>query len=256
MNNDFNSYAKISIATDIVVLTTDDLPQDNNRKVPKKGLKILLTQRDEEPHIGKWALPAGFVNFNESILDCAKRKLKEKVGLDDIYMEQLYTYGDNINRDERGRVVSIGYIALAPKEKIILNSEKASKKAEWFWIENTNNVNFAMSLMTGKEEFKWNSSDLFLRSVTTGERVYSLAFDHKEIITDALNRIKNKIMYTDVAFHLMNEQFTVKELQIVFELLLGKEMQGFRKLIEDKIVETDSLTDGKAHRPARLYKKK
>ncbi|MBC2724226.1 MAG: hypothetical protein HGJ97_16400 [Desulfosporosinus sp.] len=87
-------------------------------------------------------------------------------------------------------------------------------------------------------------------------KIKSLAFDHRMIIADALNRIKNKIMYTDVGFHLVNELFTVKELQTVYELLLGRQVQAFRRVLNDKIVETEHWTDGKAHRPARLFKQR
>ncbi|WP_425806628.1 NUDIX domain-containing protein [Desulfitobacterium sp. Sab5] len=233
----------MSVATDVVVLTTDNKPLNNNRKVAEKGLQILLVKRDEEPYNGCWTLPAGFVNYDEPLIESAKRKLREKVGLDDIYLEQLYSYGDDVNRDVRGRVVSVGYIALAPKEKIILNSERASKESEWFWIESSTS--------------EWEQDKLsFILVKDLSVRITSLAFDHSIIIADALNRIKNKIMYTDVAFHLVNELFTVKELQTVYELLLGCEVQAFRRVMNDKIIETDNWSDGKAHRPARLFKKR
>lgn len=239
----FDHYEKISVATDIVVLTTDDKPLGNNRKVAEKGLQILLAKRDEDPHKDYWALPAGFVNVHESLIDCAKRKLREKVGLENIFMEQLYTYGDDAERDERGRVISVAYIALAPKEEITLNSEQASKESEWFWVEPSTN--------------EWRADTLKFISVSDPSiEVEHLAFDHRAIIADALNRIKNKIMYTDIAFNLVNKQFTVKELQTVYELLLGREVQAFRRVMSDKIVETDNWTDGKAHRPARLFKQK
>ncbi|AET68101.1 ADP-ribose pyrophosphatase [Desulfosporosinus orientis DSM 765] len=243
MKRDFSTHDRMSVATDVVVLTTDNKPLTNNRKVAEKGLQVLLVKRDEEPYKGGWALPAGFVNYDEPLLECAKRKLREKVGLDDIYLEQLYSYGDDVNRDIRGRVISIGYIALAPKEKILLNSERASKEAEWFWIESSAS--------------QWESDKLsFLSVKDPSVRITSLAFDHRMIIADALNRIKNKIMYTDAGFHLVNELFTVKELQTVYELLLGREVQAFRRVLNDKIIETDHWTDGKAHRPARLFKKR
>ena len=235
-------HQSISVATDIVVLTTDNKSLTNNRKVPEKGLQILLVRRDEEPYKNYWALPAGFVNPNETLIGCAKRKLKEKVGLENIFMEQLYTYGDDIERDERGRVISVAYIALAPKEKIVLNSKQASKESQWFWVSST----------TGE----WDATSLEFESVeNTNENIEELAFDHKKIIADALSRIKNKIMYTDIAFNMVNELFTIKEMQTVYELMLGKEIQAFRRVIYDKVVETDNWKDGKAHRPARLYRK-
>ena len=240
---DFNSHAKISLAIDAIVITTADKAQENNRKVAEKGLQVLLIQRDEETYKGEWSLIGGFVNTNDTLIECAKRKLREKAGIENIYMEQLYTYGDDINRDNRGRVVTVAYMALAPKEKISLDSSRASKKAEWFWVESS-----------GKD---WESDKIKFVSVNDSALVVNeLAVDHKDIIADALNRIKNKIMYTEVAFHLVNELFTVKELQTVYELLLGKEMQAFRRVMNDKIVETNNWTDGKAHRPARLFRKK
>lgn len=229
--------SKITLATDVIVLTTEDKPTNNKRLVPEKGFQILLIKRNWHPHEGMWSLPGGFVDEAIGLLNSVKLKLHDKTGLDNIYIEQLYTYGDDVCRDSRGRVVTVGYIALAPKEQIVLHKEKASREADWFWIEPSD------------DGYK------FIR-VSNGETVHTLAFDHNILVKDTLTRLKNKVMYTDVAFHLVNQKFTLKALQTAYELILGEQIQAFRRVIDPKVVELDEWTDGKAHRPARLYRKK
>ena len=239
MKRNFNSYEKISIATDIVILTTDNKEQTNKRKVAEKGLQVLLIKRDEEPYNGSWSLVGGFVNPHDTLIDCVDRKLREKTGISEIYKEQLYTYGDSLDRDPRGRVVSVAYLALAPKSKIQLDKENASKETKWFWLNKDSNNKIHLE-SADKEEL----------------RIEELAFDHMSILSDALERLKNKIMYTDVGFSLLDKHFTLNELEAVYSLILEKKIYGFRRIIENKVIETGLESEGKAHRPAKLYMKR
>jgi ADP-ribose pyrophosphatase YjhB (NUDIX family) len=239
----FNEYEKVSIATDVVILTTANKPQDNKRMVPEKGLQILLVKRDEEPYKNTWSLPGGFVNVSDGISDCVHRKLTEKTGLKYIYMEQLFTYGDDVNRDPRGRVISVSYLALAQKEKLEIHADEASKETAWFWVLPKRNKNEITEI-----EFIPVDSRLGTTPIA------NLAFDHEKIVKDALIRLQNKIEYTGIVFHLVNEKFTVKELQLVYEAIQGHLIQSFRRKMGERIIQTDELTDGVAHRPARLFK--
>jgi ADP-ribose pyrophosphatase YjhB (NUDIX family) len=240
----FNDYKKLSLANDVVILTTVDKEEEDKRKVPEKGLQILLIKRDEEPFLNKWSLPGGFVDYDKDIDTCVKEKLYAKTGITDLYMEQLYTYGA-VDRDIRGRVVSVAYMALVKKEDVITqiqNTEETNKESEWFWIE-------------PKRDSENHVVDIQLVSEKGSVVIKDLVFDHKNIIIDALNRLQNKIEYTDIAFNLVSKYFTVKELQMVYECILGRKIQAFRRKISDKIEPTEMMKDdGSAYRPAQLYK--
>lgn len=239
---EFKDYKKLSLANDIVILTATDKPEDDKRKVPEKTLQILLIKRYEEPYNEFWSLPGGFVDHDKNLDDCAREKLYAKTGIKNLYIEQLYTYGDT-NRDERGRVVSVAYLALVKKSDINIQiSQKTdSSSASWFSIEPIRKADEIV--------------DVSLISEDGHLIVKDLAFDHKQMIIDALNRLQNKIEYTDLAFNLVPEFFTVKELQMVYECILGRTIQAFRRKISDKIKPADKMKDdGSAYRPAQLYR--
>lgn len=185
-------------------------------------LTVGLIKRDDEPYFGKHALPGRFVRYEEPIEDTAKMALKLKGGINpsNVYLEQLYTFGQNMDRDTRIRTISIVYYGL-------INSES---------------INFDKKGM-----FDWYP-------------VYDLpklAFDHKNIIEFAVERMRTKLWQADIAFQLMPKEFTLTELQKVYESILGKEIdkRNFRK----KLFELDILKDLKkkqmegAHRPAEIY---
>ena len=130
---DSNKFDKPSVTNDLIIFTTENMEEENIRKVPRKGMQVLLVKRDEYPEKGKWAIPGGFVHINESLEDGATRKLKEETGMDNVYMEQLYTFGET-NRDSRTRVISIGNIALISKENINYNKSNKNMESLWFWI--------------------------------------------------------------------------------------------------------------------------
>lgn len=189
-------------------------------------LKILLIERSEDPYANVSALPGVFVGIKETLDDAAKRGIMEETGLTDIYFEQLYTFGD-VKRDPRMRIISVSYMALVPIEKLKFTAGERTVSAYLADVE---------ELLTSKKK---------------------LAFDHKEIIRYARWRLENKVEYTDIAFHLVEENFTLSELQKVYEILLGKPLYkaNFRKKISPMIVETDLSTSGDAHRPSRLYRR-
>lgn len=230
----FNDYPKMSVATDIVIFATEDIKTDDTRKVPEKGIQVLLLKRNIEPFMGRWALPGGFVDIDKDIYEAAKNKLYLKTGIDNLYMEQLYTYGKP-DRDERGRVVSVAHMALVKKEDIDMHD------AMWFWvIPERDKSGKVVNICVQSEDRRYSTQDL--------------AFDHKQIIIDAFNRVQNKIEYTDVAFNFVPKYFTVKELEMVYQAILGRKVQGFRRKMGDKLITTNTMKDdGSAHRPAEYY---
>lgn len=192
-------------------------------------LSVLLVQRTREPFKGNWALPGGFIRIDESLEDAARRMLQEKTGVADVFLEQLYTFGD-LKRDPRERVVTVAYYALVDWETRELRAAVAKGTAGvgWFPVKD----------------------------------MPPLAFDHPRIIDMALNRLRGKLEYTTVGFELLPEKFTLTELQRVYEIILDRPLdkRNFRKKIKPSGRSDDSplvpLPEKRmkgVHRPAQLY---
>ena len=189
--------------------------------VKENTLQVLLTERKKYPFIGKLALPGVFVRMEETLEEAAQRALYEKTGLHDIYFEQLYTWGGP-DRDPRMRIISVSYYALVPDAQIA-----DSALAGFYPVEEILNRD-------------------------------DLAFDHRDMIAYGRERIRNKVNYTDIAFSLVPEEFTLPQLQNIYEILLGQKLYkaNFRKKIADRIQQTEKFTSGTKHRPSRFYRKK
>ena len=187
------------------------------------GLKVLLIQRDRPPFEGRWALPGGFVEMGETLDAAARRELAEETGLADVFLEQLYTFGDP-GRDPRGRVVSVAYYALVNLHDRPVIAASDARNAAWF----------------------------------AADDVPPLAFDHAEVLEVALARLKGKVRYQPVGFELLPEQFTLGQLQRMYETILDRPLdkRNFRKKIlgMDLLADTGEIQQDVAHRAARLYR--
>ena len=261
---DYNTkdYDQLSMTSDILLISVSDQEQTNYRKTSKKMMSILLVKRDDYPYKDKWCLPGGFLNpKTETLEECAKRVLKKETNLSNIYLEQLYTY-DAIDRDPRTRVVSTTYIALIDKNKL---TEMINPNASWFDIvllEEKNNI-VDITLDNGKDTIHL-SIKKELREKTTDRYRFiaikneNLAFDHAIVILAGIERIRNKINYTDIVFNMMPEYFTLGELQQVYEVILNKKLldPAFRRIIANKVVKTKKMKTGEGHRPSALFKYK
>ena len=267
-------YERPSVTNDVIIFTTDDMKEENVRKVPKKGLQVLLIKRDNYPQKGKWAIPGGFVGMDESLEEGAIRKLKDETGIENVYMEQLGTFGE-INRDPRTRVISVGNVALISKENIKFNNYNDVKEVKWFWVEKNLikseeyekyrineyvlkfksedeaiQVNYKMTERIEKDILRKKEKTYMILNTSTEE----LAFDHYKIIDYAVDRIRNKIEYTPIALNLLPRLFTVKELQCVYEAIMGRKILNFRRKMDGMIIETDEKIEGKPFRPAKVFK--
>jgi len=205
-------YPRGALTVDCVVFGLDD-----------KELKVMLIQRGLAPFEGKWALPGGFVRLNETLEEAARRELQEETGLQQVFLEQLYTFG-TVDRDPRERVVSVAYYALVNLSDHKVHAATDARDAGWFGVHD----------------------------------VPSLAFDHTEILQMALERLRGKLSYQPVGFELLPKKFTLSELQHLYELVLERELdkRNFRKrvLAMDLLIETDEVQQDVAHRAARLYR--
>jgi 8-oxo-dGTP diphosphatase len=205
-------YPRSALTVDCVVLGFDE-----------GDLKVLLIKRGLEPFKGRWALPGGFVRIDEALDAAARRELREETGLSNIFLEQLYTFGE-VRRDPRERVVSVAYYALVKLSDHAAKGATDAANARWFVVS----------------------------------EAPKLAFDHTEILRTAVERLKGKVRYQPIGFELLPPKFTLSQLQHLYEAVLGTELdkRNFRK----KVLSFGLLVPLKEsqmlgrHRPAQLFR--
>ena len=283
-NYDPGDYVRPSVAADMAIFTVTDQEEANYRKLPEKTLSILLIQRGGHPYLGCWALPGGFVRPIETTEQAARRELREETGLDQVYMEQLYTFSEP-GRDPRTWVMSCSYMALVDSSQLDLKAGDDADNAKWFRVSfslSDERRDYRRNEETGEidsvehiqhYELRLRSEDVILCSGIEKKTVKNrqaetveykitdnqgLAFDHARIIAYALERLRGKMEYTGLALHLMPQEFTLTQLQQVYEVILGKCLlkPAFRRKIVSLMEETDSYTQKEGHRPSRLYRRK
>lgn len=274
-NYDATEYDKPSLCVDNILFTIRESESNNYRKLPTKSLQILLVHRNNYPYKDCWSLPGTFITTDESLDDAATRCLKEKSNISNVYLEQLYTFGD-VNRDPRTRVISCTYMSLVDSTNFSLKPGKNVTDIDFFTVSTnisdyevketkTGNITTYITELTLKNanttltaKIKTEKKLVNTKSITTYKIVKSenIAFDHAKTIIYALDRLKNKVEYTDIAFSLMPKEFTLTNLQKCYEILLDKPLlaANFRRKIAHMVTETDNMTVGAGHRPSKLYK--
>ena len=256
-----SDYPPFALATDILIFGISSVDDDNYKKLDNKKMSIWLIKRDTHPFKDKWCLPGGFINIDEDLEAAPKRILKREAGIDNIYLEQLYTFG-SVKRDPRMRVVTSAYMALIDKDKI---NQKLNDNVAWFDIDkyDERKDKIVVSLSNEEDEIEF-IVDKKLKELTTDRYSFEisynkdLAFDNPLVIVSGYERLKNKLEYTDIVFNMMPEYFTLGELQKVYELILGKKLldPAFRRIIASKVEKTNKIKTGEGHRPSVLYKYK
>lgn len=205
-------YPRAALTVDCVVFGLDD-----------EDLQVLLIQRDLPPFEGNWALPGGFVRLEESLEEAARRELQEETGIENVYLEQLYTIGD-VDRDPRERVVTVAYYALVNLADHRVQAATDARNAAWFAVDD----------------------------------VPALAFDHPKILEMAYERLRGKVRYQPIGFELLPPKFTLRQIQHLYEVILDRQLdkRNFRKKILSMgiLIELDEVESDVAHRAARLYK--
>jgi 8-oxo-dGTP diphosphatase len=213
------SFPKPLSSVDVVIFSVQD-----------GHLRVLLMQRSataEEPFPGVWALPGGFVDTtkDQDLEHCAKRKLREKTGVEASYLEQLGSWG-SATRDPRGWSATHVYFALMSDDHVDLHAGGNAADTRWFAIEG----------LRVKEK---------------------LAFDHAEILKAALTRLRSKVEYTSLPAFLMPQEFTLTEFQRIYETLLGRsiEKKSFRtRILATNLLEEIARRKEGANRPAKMYR--
>lgn len=208
-----NEIQNIRVAVDAIVFG-----YQNNQ------LYVLLIQQKFGSEESYWALPGGLVQNNESLQNAVKRELKEETNISVNFFEQLFTFGDDVFRDPRNRVISVAYFALVDSSKLIVKADSDADNAQWFKID----------------------------------EIPKLAFDHTIILAKALERLKAKLTYAPIGFDLLPKEFLFSELENLYCTILEKEIdrRNFRKKILsfEIIEETDRYSTIKTGRPAKLFK--
>jgi len=205
-------YFNIAISVDCVIFGYDE-----------KELKVLLIKSDLEEFSGLYSLLGDLIRPNEDLETASYRILKERTGMDDVYLEQVQAFG-SINRHPSGRVITIAYYSL-----IDIKHHK---------------------LQLSHNELNWHSVN----------EIKKLAFDHKLIVDTCLNRLRQQVMENPVIFNLLPEKFSLRELQELYQAILGFELdrRNFRKKIsiKDWLIDIDEMENDVPHRPGKLYKLK
>lgn len=191
--------------------------------VESRRLKVLLVRRGRPPFAENWALPGGFVEIDEPLEAAALRELREETGIRDLYLEQLYTFGDP-KRDPRGRVISVAYYGLVKLAEHAATAGDDAADARWIDVS----------------------------------RAKGLAFDHDAIVRSAWERLRAKVRYQPVGFELLPRKFTLSQLQELYEIILDRRLdkRNFRRRILEMglLVALDETQSDVRHRAARLYR--
>lgn len=209
---DISRYDRPSVTVDVVIFT-----------LLERELNVLLVQRNHWPYEGYWAIPGGFISMDESLETAARRELEEETGMRDVYLEQLYTFG-NPKRDPRTRVISVAYFALISADNQSIRSSGENTAVRWFPVRR----------LPGQ-----------------------LAFDHDAILATAMDRLRSKLEYTTLAFQLLPEVFSILELKHIYEQILGEKLDKgnfYRKIKDANVLEDTGMRREGRGRPTALYR--
>jgi len=206
-----STQTSIKVATDAVIFT-----------MRRGELMVLLIQMKKAPYTGKWAIPGGLIEQEETTEMAARRILRVQTGLTDAHLEQLATF-DDPTRDALERVVSVAYIALVTSEEVELKTTEKYAAVRWWPVR----------------------------------KLPSLAYDHRDIMKVAVERLRAKLAYTNIVWNLLPKEFPLSQLQEVYQIILGHPLdkRNFRRKILslNLLTSTGKRSSGGAHRPAELY---
>jgi 8-oxo-dGTP diphosphatase len=223
---DAAKFARPSVTIDVALLTVDE-----------EAMLTLLLRREAPPHKGRFALPGGFVQMDESLDAAAARVLEQKTGVRRVFLEQLYTFGAP-KRDPRTRVITVAYYALVDRARLSeARAETVIAKLDVPWEGETGGP---------------------VEALGDDGKPLQVAFDHEDILGMAVKRVRGKLDYTPIGFQLLPERFTLSALQRAHETILGRALNkdSFRRrmLATGHLEATGEQQDAVDHRPAELYR--
>lgn len=261
-----SQYEKPSATVDAVVFRIIDKKTDNYRKLPEKKMQVYLTKRNFSPYKDCYGIIGTFIDLKNELSETMQLCVKNKIGLENYYYEQLFTFGDK-SRDPRTRVISISYMLLT-------NSQSHTENGEWFDIDINEEKNSITHIQDGYTTNKTINIKLSNENTTLYNTLEitntknglretknvvatknSLAFDHIKIIYYATERLKNKLEYTDIIFNLLPEKFTLTELKQCYEVILHEHLldANFRRKTSKMVMPTSDYVVGKGHRSSQLF---
>ena len=261
-----SEYEKPSVTVDAVVLRLFDEVSTNYRKLPEKKLQVFLTKRNYLPFKDKFAIIGTFIDLNFCLNESLQKCVDKKINLKNFYYEQLFTFGEK-SRDPRTRVISTSYLCLTNENENLSNGE-------WFNIDKKENI-----IEKQQTEYGYTLKKQILITLSSGDTVLknellvtitkqnlketkevkiidsNLAFDHIKIIYYALERLKNKLEYTDIIFNLLPKEFTLTELKKCYELILNESLldANFRRKTAKMVSPTNNYVQGKGFRNSQLF---
>ena len=286
-NYDINQYDRPSLAADIAVFSIGrkESAEKDYRKLPPKRLRLLMIRRAEQPFMGQWALPGGFMKKGETIYETARRELKEETGTNKAYLELCQVFSDS-DRDPRGWIVSQAFMAVLNEEDIAnghIAANGDASDAAWFDVsvkrisetrkeeDCTITCDNDYELLLERSNVMDGQETPVLKAVVREHMVYrdyheiteyhvingqGIAFDHARIIVSIFNRLRH-MLSSDIriAFDFMPERFTLTDIQETVELISGQELikPNFRRKIADYVIETEQLIQNGGHRPAKAF---
>lgn len=261
-----SEYQKPSVTVDAVIFRIFSKESENYRKLAQKKLQVFLNKRQYSPYKDKYAIVGTFIDLQHELSDTMKLCVKNKVNLTNYYYEQLFTFGDK-SRDPRTRVLSVSYMLLTNDQENLTNGD-------WFDIDvkeiksNTEQLKNGFKL-TKTFELILSNGEVTLKNIveisntkinleeTKQINIISsdIAFDHAKIIFQALERLKNKLEYTDIIFNLLPKEFTLTELKQCYEIILNEHLldANFRRKTAKMVTPTNKLDTAKGHRTSQLF---
>ena len=261
-----SQYEKPSVTVDGVVFRIASVQNSNYRKLPEKKLQVYLLKRKYPPFKDNYGIIGTFIDLNHELNETMKLCVKNKVGLNNYYFEQLFTFGEK-SRDPRSRILSVSYLFLT-------NAQEKLENGQWFDLDLKETGSEIIQTATGyvltkkydlilsnENETLTNKLKLKIEKVNLEEtreltlEENSLAFDHLKIIYYALERLKNKLEYTDIVFNLIDKEFTLTELKKCYELILDEHLldANFRRKIANMVEPINKFEQAKGHRTSQLY---
>jgi 8-oxo-dGTP diphosphatase len=224
---DITAWPRPSLTVDVAILT-----------IVEDAVHVLLVQRTKPPAKGRWALPGGFVGIDESLSAAVERVLERETGLRDVFIAQLASFGE-VDRDPRGRIVTVAHYALVPAERIVDT------------VGAREGCTLGRIVPTARA-----AGPSFVIDGPAGEA--ALAFDHDDIVAAAVERVRGRLWYTPVAFELVPDEFTLLDLQRVYEAILGHPLDknAFRRriLASGLVAPLGRRREGLRARPAELFR--